>query len=81
VRRTPRTDTHGETADYSCPECGHSTLPRDNTPMPRFRCERCGNVVHEAVARNVDLLERLSERDDVAGDLARQLLETGGVAS
>lgn len=68
-----------EIADYSCPSCGHSRLPRDNGPQPIFKCPKCGRQVHEAVAENADALEALAEADDAPGRMARALLETGGV--
>lgn len=67
------------TANYKCPHCG-GRFVRDNTPKKRFRCDGCGEQIHEAVASNVDVLEDLAGRDDVAGDYAEQLLETGGVS-
>lgn len=68
----------GETADYSCPGCnGH--LVRDNTSAKRFRCQDCERRVHEAVVENVDTLRRVAEIDGGSADIARRLLETGGV--
>lgn len=70
----------GELADYSCPDCGHTRLPRDNTAKSVFRCPECGNRIHEAVAKSAETLRSLADRQDKIGDYARTLLETGGVA-
>lgn len=66
------------TAGYGCPDC-HGRLVRDNTAGRRFKCESCGEKIHEAVAEHTDLLEELAARDDAAGVIATALLETGGV--
>jgi predicted RNA-binding Zn-ribbon protein involved in translation (DUF1610 family) len=68
-----------EVAGYSCPECGQSKLPRDNTPGAIFRCPECGKQIHEAVADAADDLEPLADRDDAIGAKVRALLNTGGV--
>lgn len=68
-----------ELAEYGCPGCS-GQLVRDNTSAPRFRCESCEAKVHEAVAENADALSRLADRGDGVGDIARRLLETGGVS-
>lgn len=65
-------------ADWSCPECQSSDVYRKKGAT--FECRDCGQQIHESVGASADTLERLSERDDAAGDIARTLLETGGVS-
>ncbi|WP_390884086.1 eL43 family ribosomal protein [Halapricum hydrolyticum] len=67
-----------ERADFSCPSCNSSDVFRDSGSI--FECRNCGERIHEAVGENADALERLSDRHDDAGAIARTLLETGGVS-
>jgi len=66
-----------ERANYNCPSCESSDLFRKKGNT--FECENCGQQVHEAVADNADVLNRLQDREDKAGEIAEKLLETGGV--
>lgn len=67
-----------ERANWSCPSCNSSDIFRESGSI--FECRNCGEQVHEAVAENADALQRLSDRNDNAGQIARTLLETGGVS-
>ena len=64
-------------ADWCCPDCDSSDVFRDGAKV--YECRDCGERTHEAVAGCQDSLERLADRDDDVGAIARQLLETGGV--
>ncbi len=64
-------------ANYCCPSCDSSDIV--SVSQSTYECRDCGQQVHEAIAENKELLDRLKSREDKAGEIAETLLETGGI--